>query len=376
MIYFDNAATSMQKPPEVLRAITDALESFGGAGRGAHPASIMAGHAVYEARLVIAELLGAPGPERVSFAANATMALNIAIAGLLPDGGQAVTTAASHNSILRPLSRARDERKCTVDVVLHDASGALDWDAYMHSVRGSVLVVATHASNLTGDVYDVARMTQIAHEAGALFVLDAAQTAGAIPVNMSALGVDVLCFTGHKSLLGPQGTGGLCVAESTELPPLLEGGTGTHSYDDRHPLIMPEALEAGTLNAHGLAGMTAGVRCVIERTPTVIAKHELSLVTYFEARARIEVPNIHLYGGGGMGRCGIAAFNLEGIDSAYVADRLAQTWGICSRAGTHCAPLMHRTLGTEEIGAVRFSFGLYNTREEVDVAVEALKSMQ
>lgn len=373
MIYFDNAATTMHKPPEVSEAVCAALSSFGGVGRGVHPASVQAGLAVYEAREGVAQLLGAPGAGRVSFALNATMALNIAIAGLLPDGGRAVTTAASHNSVLRPLFAARDTRGCTVEVVAHDECGALDYDAFERACAGADVVALTHASNLTGDVYDAARVAHIAHAAGAHVVLDAAQTAGAVPVDMGALGVDVLCFTGHKSLLGPQGTGGLCVAEGVEVPPLLEGGSGTHSFDERHPRFMPESLEAGTLNAHGLAGLAAGVAYLRKRGVDDVAAHEALLVHRLREGLCSIAGACVLGGGGDAGHCGIVAFNLGDADSALVADRLAETWGICTRAGAHCAPLMHKALGTEHQGAVRVSFGPFNTAEEVDTCLEAVE---
>ena len=357
MIYFDNAATTRAKPPEVAEAVARAIGSFGGVGRGVHEASIDAGMAVYDARDKVARLLGAPSAARVSFAANATMALNIAIAGLLPDGGRAVTTAASHNSVLRPLHKARDERGCTVGVAPVGPDGSLDLAAYGRLLEGGAdLVAATHASNLTGDVYDVARMAALAHEAGALFVLDAAQTAGALPLDMGALGADVVCFTGHKGLYGPQGTGGLAVAEGVDVPPLLEGGSGTHSFDERHPRFMPEALEAGTLNAHGLAGLAAGV-AYLERTGVDdVAARLRALTGRFEAGAAA-MPGVRVLGGhGGIDRCAIVAVDVAGADSALVADRLSSDFGICTRAGAHCAPLMHRALGTEERGAVRFSF--------------------
>ncbi|MDO4289814.1 MAG: aminotransferase class V-fold PLP-dependent enzyme [Eggerthellaceae bacterium] len=373
MIYLDNAATTMTKPPEVARAITEALGSFGGVGRGVHPASIQAGLAVYEARAAVSQLFDAPGPERVSFALNATMALNIAIAGLLPDGGKAVTTAASHNSVLRPLYAARDARDCAVEVVPIDDRGALDYDAFARACEGAALVAVTHASNLTGDVYDAARMADAAHAAGALVVLDAAQTAGAVPVDMGALGVDVVCFTGHKSLLGPQGTGGLCVAAGVDVPPLLEGGSGTHSFDERHPRFMPESLEAGTVNAHGLAGLAAGVAYLQQRGVADVATHEAQLVVRFVDGLHA-VKGVRVLGGGSdAGRCGIVALNVADADSAGVADRLASEWDICTRAGAHCAPLMHRALGTERQGAVRVSFGPFSTEGEVDACLEALE---
>lgn len=376
MIYFDNAATTLQKPPEVAEAVAHALTSFGGVGRGVHPASLAAGMAVYDARTRMAELLGAPSAARVAFTLNVTMALNMAIDGLLAPGEGAVTTAASHNSVLRPLFRARDERGCWVEVADTLLDASLDFASYERALaRGPKLVAATHASNLTGDVYDIARMARMAHEAGALFVLDAAQSAGAMPVDMSALGVDVLCFTGHKSLFGPQGTGGLCVAESVDIPPFVEGGSGVRSYDERHPRFMPEALEAGTVNAHGLAGLAAGVSFLQEVGVGNVHAHLAQLTHAFEAGAR-SIPGVVVLGGhGGVDRSGIVALNVGEIDSALVADRLAQEFDICVRAGAHCAPLMHKALGTDEQGAVRFSFSWFNTQEEVEQAVDALSQV-
>lgn len=376
MMYFDNAATTMVKPPQVAEAVARALTSFGGVGRGVHPASLAAGMAVYDARARVAELLGAPSAARVAFALNVTMALNTAIGGLLAPGEGAVTTAASHNSVLRPLFRARDERGCWVEVAGIRPDASLDWGSYERALaRGPKLVAATHASNLTGDVYDVARMARMAHEAGALFVLDAAQSAGALPVDMGELGVDVLCFTGHKSLFGLQGTGGLCVADGVDIPPFVEGGSGVHSYDERHPSFMPEALEAGTVNAHGLAGLAAGVAFLQDVGVGQVHAHVSRLADAFEAGAR-DIPGVRILGGhGGMDRSSIVALNVGDVDSAQVADRLAQEFDICVRAGAHCAPLMHTALGTEEQGAVRFSFSWFNTEAEVEAAVRALASV-
>lgn len=371
MIYLDNAATTMRKPDQVVQAVTDSLTSFGGVGRGVHKASLEAGMAVYDARYAIAHLLNAPSASRVSFTPNVTVALNIAINGLLKDGRTALTTAASHNSVLRPLFRARDERGCEVRIVPIEPNGALDMDAYENALEGVDVVVVTHASNLTGDVYDIARMSALAHDAGAVFVLDAAQSAGTMPVDMAALGVDVLCFTGHKGLFGPQGTGGLCLAEGVEIEPLFEGGSGTHSFDERHPRFMPEALEAGTINAHGLAGLAAGVAWIEERTPEAIHTYTSGLVERF-LYAIADIPDCRVYGGGSIDRCAIVALNLGDRDSALVADALAQEADICTRAGAHCAPLMHKALGTEGQGAVRFSFSAFTTQEEIDKAAVAL----
>lgn len=371
MIYLDNAATSLIRPREVVDAVSRALVSFGGVGRGVHEASIAAGMAVLDAREAVNGLLDGPGADRVSFAPNATVALNIAVGGLLPDGGCALTTAASHNSVLRPLFRARDLRKCEVRMAPHDVSGALDWDAFEQMASGCNIVVMTHASNLTGDVYDVRRAAEIVHLTGGVFVLDAAQTAGSIPVSMQELGVDVLCFTGHKGLLGPQGTGGLIVSRGVDIPPLLEGGSGTHSFDERHPRFMPEALEAGTLNAHGLAGLAAAVAYLQREGVKSIANHERVLADAF-IQGVSDVEDIRILGGGGVGGTGIVSFNLGDVDSALVADLLATEWGICTRAGAHCAPLMHKALGTERQGAVRVSFGPFNTIEDAQAAARAV----
>lgn len=372
MIYFDNAATTFAKPPEVVEAVTRALTSFGSVGRGAHEASLTADMAVYDARRCVSELFDGPGAGRVAFSCNVTESLNIAIAGLLEAGERAVTTAASHNSVLRPLFRSRDERGCAIEVAPIRPDAALDFDAYERMLEGARLVVATHASNLTGDVYDVARMARMAHDAGAVFVLDAAQTAGAIPVSMAGLGVDVLCFTGHKSLMGPQGTGGMCVAEGVEIRPLLEGGTGVHSYEERQPTIMPESLEAGTLNAHGLAGLAAGIGHLQAMGVDEAARQVRTLTDRFETGVR-DLPGVRVLGGhGGIGRTGIVALNVGDADSSLVTSLLSEHYGICTRSGAHCAPLMHRALGTEHQGAVRFSFSHFNTVEEIDAGVSAV----
>lgn len=375
LIYFDNAATTMQKPPAVAEAVVRGMQTFGGVGRGVHPASLEAGRAAFEARRQVANLLDVPSASCVSFALNATMALNIALQGLAKPGCTLLTTAASHNSVLRPLFRLRDEQGCVVEVAPVNPDGSLDFAVYERLLaEGEVrYVAATHASNLTGDVYDVARMASIAHEHGALFILDAAQTAGAIPVSQREIGADVLCFTGHKSLFGPQGTGGLCVMPQVEVHPLLEGGSGTHTYDERHPPYMPEALEAGTVNAHGLAGLAAGVGFIEEEGVAAIHGKVAKLTSAFEEGA-LAISGLRILGGhGGIERTGVVAIDVEGIDSALLADALARDFGVCTRAGAHCAPLMHRALGTEEKGAVRFSFSCFNTEEEVQKGLYALE---
>lgn len=375
MIYFDNAATTLPKPPEVVQAVTEALATFGGVGRGVHGASIAAGMGVYRARCAVAGLLGAPSAAQVSFCANATEALNTALLGLLRAGDRAVTTAASHNSMLRPLYRLRAERNIELAVAPIGPDGSLDLDRLRELVvPGTRLVAVTHASNLTGDVYDIAAVARIAHEVGALLVVDVAQTAGAVPVSLVGQGLDVVCFTGHKGLYGPQGTGGLVVAQEVEMDPLLVGGSGFHSYDEEHPRQMPDRLEAGTLNGHGIAGLGAGASFVAQIGVETIAVHERALVRRFE-EAVAPIPGLRFYGNRDPeARCGIVALNLGERDSSEVAAGLAER-GICARAGAHCAPLMHRALGTQDQGAVRFSFSWFNTAAEVDEAARALEEI-
>lgn len=374
LVYLDNAATTQHKPQAVIDAVTAAMCSFGGPGRGSHQAALDASLAVFGARQAVFNLLGGWGAASVSFAMNATMALNIAIDGLLSEGGCAVTTAASHNSVLRPLFRARDERGCTVRIARIAPDGALDWDDYQRLLEGASLVVATHASNVTGDVYDVARMARMAHEAGALFVLDAAQTAGAWPLNVAEIGADVVCFTGHKSLYGPQGTGGLIVRPGLEIEPLIEGGSGVHSFDERHPRFMPEALEAGTANAHGLAGLAAGCDWLADQGVASVSERIAAMANRF-ANEISAVVGVRLLGGGSGQRCGIVALNIADVDSGVVSDALSQRYGICTRPGAHCAPLMHKALGIETQGVVRFSFGAMSDDADVDAAIAATKEL-
>ena len=375
MIYFDNAATSLLKPPEVAHAVARAIDSFGGVGRGVHEASIDAGVMVFQARQKLSDLFGGPGPKQVAFASNATEALNTVLCGLLGKGDHAVTTAASHNSVLRPLFRMEDTGMLDVTVVPIGSDGSLDYGAFAAAFQPNTRVaVVTHASNLTGDVYDIARMAAIAHERGALLVVDAAQTAGVIDIDMAAQGVDVVCFTGHKSLFGPQGTGGLVVAEGVDIAPLKVGGSGTRSYDREHPTFMPERLEAGTLNAHGIAGLLAGLGYIEGKGVGAIRAETQSLAARFEEGVRA-VPRVRVYGGLCAGRTGIVALNIGDADSALVADALSSSYGICTRAGAHCAPLMHEALRTSRQGAVRFSFSHFNTSNEVDEGVHAIAEL-
>lgn len=374
MIYLDNAATTMYKPQAVIDAVTQAMCSLGNAGRGATSGALDAARTIHACRAKLARLLGCPRADHVCFTPNSTAALNTVINGVVRPGDRVVTTVLEHNSVLRPLNRLATERGVTVEHAGCDASGVLDYDELERLVTpGTRAVVVTHASNVTGNAVDVSHVAAIAHAAGALVIVDASQSAGTAKIDMDAMGLDVVCFTGHKGLMGPQGTGGLAVAEGVDVAPWAMGGTGVHSFNALQPLEWPTRLEAGTLNGHGIAGLSAGLDFIeAQGGVEAIAAHERSLAERFLAGVR-EIPGIALYGAFDQPmRSAIVSLNVGDIDSAEISDALMQGWGIATRPGAHCAPLMHRALGTERQGVVRFSFGYFNTTEEVETAIDAL----
>ena len=374
MIYLDNAATTVRKPPAVAEAVLSALGSFGNSGRGAYGEALDAGRCIYETRLLLGELFHCPA-ERVCFAPNSTAALNTAIAGLFAPGDHVISTDWEHNSVLRPLYRFRAQGGA-VDFLPADRQGRLDWDALPFLLRRETkAVVCTHASNLTGDAVDLRRVGQFCRAHGLLLVVDASQTAGLLPIDMEGMGIDVLCFTGHKSLMGPQGTGGLCVGPGVEVRPLLTGGTGVQSYRETQPEEYPTRLEAGTLNGHGIAGLRAALRFRRELGRETILAHELGLARRFYEQVR-DIPGIRFYGDcEAWERAPIVTLNLGDADSGAVADALWEGCQIAVRPGAHCAPRLHRALGTEEQGAVRFSWSWYSTEEETDAAAAALRAL-
>ncbi len=375
MIYLDNAATTLKKPPQVAEAVLNALQTLGNSARGAHEGALDAAHTVYGARFKLAKLFGCRRSDHVAFTGNVTQALNIALYGLLGQGAHAVSTDLEHNSVLRPLYRLASERGVRTDFVPADRQGRLNYAAFERLMRPDTkLVVCTHASNLTGNVVDVARVSEIAHARGALLVLDAAQTAGTRPVDMDALGVDVLCFTGHKGLMGPQGTGGLCIREGVEIAPLLVGGTGVQTYSAAQPEQYPARLEAGTLNGHGIAGLSAAVDYINAVGLDAIHEKETALTRRFYEGAR-DIDGVTVYGDFSDDHAAIVALNVRGCDSGEVSDALSGEYGIATRPGAHCAPRLHEALGTKEQGAVRFSFSWFTTEEEIDAALAALREL-
>ena len=374
MIYLDNAATTLRKPPQVEQAVLDAMRTAGNPGRGAHEPTLHASRLVYAARCAMAKLLHAPDPSCIAFAANATEALNIALGGLFAPGDHIITTVCEHNSVLRPLYRLR-EQGLQFSFAGVDERGRLqynDWDKLVQP--NTKALVVTGASNVTGNGTDLAKAAGFAHRHSLLLIVDAAQTAGSQAIDVQALGIDVLCFTGHKALLGPQGTGGLYVRPGLSIQPLVVGGSGVHSFDEQHPAQMPTALEAGTLNVPGIAGLGAGVRWLLTQGVEALEAKENALACLFYETVR-EIPGVRLYGDFTAPRAPIVSLNLMGEDSARVADALWEEYGICVRAGAHCAPLMHKALGTVEQGVVRFSFSHFNTEAEVLQTAAAVQEL-
>ena len=375
MIYLDNAATTLHKPPQVVKAVADALQSMGNSARGTHAGSMAASHTVYDTRVKLAKLFGCPRTDRVAFTANITEALNIAINGLIGRGDHVITTDCEHNSVLRPLYRLADEQGVEVSFVPADRQGNLDYDAFERLMRPHTrAIVCTHASNLTGNLTDLARVSAVAKAHDVLLIVDAAQTAGACPIDMTALGIDVLCFTGHKGLMGPQGTGGLCVREGLTLRHWKVGGSGVQSYSRTHPTQMPTCLEAGTLNGHGIAGLSAALDFIAEVGVDAIHDRETALMRRFYEGVK-DVPGITVYGDFSRQRMAIVTLNIGDYESGAVSDALSEEYGIATRPGAHCAPRMHQALGTEQQGAVRFSFSWFNTEQEIDAAIQAVREL-
>ncbi len=374
MIYLDNAATTLKKPPEVAKAVLEAMQTQGNAARGAHGTSLRAARTVYDTRVKLAELFGCDDPSRVIFTANSTEALNTAIFGTL-EQGHVISTDLEHNSVLRPLY-ALEERGLRLDFVTADRLGRVNYDDFETLIRPDTkAIVCTHGSNLTGQILDIERIGSIAWKHRLLFIVDASQTAGSAHIDMEKMHIDILCFTGHKGLFGPQGTGGMCIGPGVEVRPWKLGGSGIHSYDPHQPGDYPTRLEVGTLNSHGIAGLGAALDFIRETGVEAIGRREASLARrFYEGVAKIE--GVTVYGDlSREHRCPIVALNIRDYDSGAVADALAQDYGIAVRAGAHCAPRMHRALGTEGQGAVRFSFSWFNIEEEVDTAIAAVREL-
>ena len=375
MIYLDNAATTIQKPEEVVRAVTEALFSMGNPGRGVHDAALDASRVIYDARKLLADFFHGESPNQIIFTANSTESLNIAIKGILSPGDHVITTELEHNSVLRPLYEM-ENKGVELTIIKSDKHGNICCQDFEESIRENTrAIVCTHGSNLTGNLVDIKKVGEIADKHHILFVVDASQTAGIFPIDVRDMHIDILCFTGHKGLLGPQGTGGMYVREGVNVRPLLSGGSGVQTYSRIHPSQMPTALEAGTLNTHGIAGLAAAVKYLQNMGIDAIRQKEQCLMWHFYDKVK-EIPGVKIYGDfSTLERCPIVALNIREYDSSQVSDVLAIDYGIATRPGAHCAPLMHLALGTVEQGAVRFSFSHYNRFEEIEQAVFAIQEL-
>lgn len=375
MIYFDNAATTRVKPKQVIDAVVQAMNTMGNSGRGVHDASLDASRLIFDTRCKLAEFFGAENPKQIAFTCNSTESLNIALKGTLGPGDHVISTELEHNSVLRPLYELQAQGT-EVTFVKSSRTGTLNYDDFEKNIRPHTkAIVCTHGSNLTGNLVDIQRVGDTARDHGLLFIVDASQTAGVFPIDVQKMHIDILCFTGHKSMLGPQGTGGIYVKDGLTVRPLKSGGSGVQTYLKHHPLEMPTALEAGTLNGHGIAGLRAAVDYLNETGIDEIRRKEQALMRQFYEGVK-DIHNIRIYGDFTTGdRCPIVALNLGDYDSSQVSDELFVTYGICTRPGAHCAPLMHYALGTERQGAVRFSFSHFNTEAEVDAAIAAMREL-
>lgn len=375
MIYFDNAATTMQKPKSVVDAVTQAMRTMGNAGRGVHDAALDASRVIFETRAKLAEFFHVDSLKQIAFTMNATESLNIAIKGILDPGDHVITTPLEHNSVLRPLYEM-EEKGIKLSILTGDKNGNICYEDFEKKIQPNTkAIICTHGSNVTGNLLDIEKIGHIAKAHDLIFVVDASQTAGVFPIDVKKMQIDILCFTGHKGLLGPQGTGGIYVSPELTVRPLLSGGSGVQSYSKIHPIQMPTALEAGTLNAHGIAGLQAAIQYLQETGVDRIREKEQALMWHFYHEVK-NIPGVKIYGDFDTeNRCAIVSLNIWNYDSSEVSDVLFRDYEISTRPGAHCAPLMHETLGTVEQGAVRFSFSHFNTTEEVDQAITAIREI-
>ncbi len=376
-LYFDNAATSWPKPEKVYKAAEIQMRQFcGNPGRSGHTRTLEADRLIYHSREALATLFNISDPARIIFTLNATDALNIALKGFLQVGDHVLFTAMEHNSVLRPLGRLRQDGLITATMIPCSVEGFPDLDflerAYLPNTR---LLVVNHASNVTGTIAPLQQMIASAHIKGVAVLVDAAQTAGTIPIDTAAASIDMLAFTGHKGLLGPTGTGGLYVREGLDLKPLREGGTGSQSESDLHPESMPERLEAGTLNSAGLAGLLEGIHFIEQQGIAAIREHEKNVRTLLYEQLQ-EVSGISLYGPEDSEKTSaVVSFSLDNADCGEIGFILENSYAVLCRTGLHCAPLAHKAINTFPAGTVRLSPGYYTRREDIDYLVKAIKEI-
>ncbi|MBO8164797.1 MAG: aminotransferase class V-fold PLP-dependent enzyme [Brevibacillus sp.] len=377
LIYLDNAASTWPKPPGVKQMMAEVIDQYAAnPGRGGHTLAMKASKILFRTRMQLSRLFGIKNPNDLFFYMNATQALNQAIKGYVNEGDHVITSSIEHNSVRRPLEYLRREKQVEVTYVQPREDQLFYAEDFAKAVRSNTkLIVTSHASNLTGLILPVGEIGACARAKGIAFLVDASQTAGILPIDVEAMGISMLAFPGHKGLYGPQGTGGLYVSSEIDLEPLIHGGTGSQSEAIDQPATRPDRFEAGTVNTVGLAGLLAGVEFVLEKGVEQIHQHEWNL-TQKTIRLLQEIPGVEVYGPDlSVERVGVVACNINGADASEVSFILDQQYGIATRAGYHCTPLGHETFGTINRGAVRASFGVFNTDQDVEQFVQAMQEI-
>ncbi len=374
MIYLDNAATTMIKPDSVYESVINSMKTSANAGRGGYGAALKSSEMIFEAREAAAKLFSIADPERIVFTPNATYALNTAIKGISTYGGHMVISSMEHNSVLRPMQALADKKIITYSVAKADRYGLVTADSIINEIRKNTrLIVVTHISNVCGtinDIYDIRQKT-----GDIPLLIDAAQSAGIANIDMTRLKNTMLAFPGHKGLYGPQGTGGLYIPQGIELNTLTEGGTGSESESTRQPAFLPDRFESGTMNAPGIAGLKSGIEFVLQKTPKKLLEHELTLAGRLITELK-KIPKLRITGYDDTNsRSGVVSFYVKDTDCVEICNALESKFSIASRGGLHCAPLAHSTLGTLFCGAVRLSIGAFNTENDIDTALFAIKKL-
>ena len=376
MIYFDNAATSYPKPTIVYNKMMQAMREYGAnPGRSGHKLSLQAGRGVYETREIISKLFNIKNSMNVIFTSNCTESLNIGIKGLLGRGDHAITTSMEHNSVLRPL-RALQDFGVETTVIYGDKMGRINPEDIERRIKKNTkLIVTTHISNLTGTILPIKSIGEIAKKHHIIYLVDAAQSAGVYNIDVENMNIDLLAFPGHKGLLGPQGTGGLYIRDGINLKELKEGGTGSFSNSLIQPDVLPDKYESGTLNAPGIIGLGEGIKYIMNYGIDRIRKHEEELTEHF-IDGVTKIPGVKVYGPANVKEQGaVVSLNIRDEDSSEVSCILDEEYDIGTRAGLHCAPLAHKTIGTFMQGVIRFSFGIFNTHEEIEIGIDAIRNI-
>ena len=376
MIYLDNAATTFPKPEAVFNAMMDCMKNYcANPGRAGHKLAMKAAREIYDTRENIAKLFNLDNPMNIVFTNNATDSLNLAIKGVVNKGDHIITTSMEHNSVIRPI-KALEKVGVENTIVQCDDQGFLNIDDLEKAIKPNTkLIVTTHASNVCGTLIDIKSISEIANKHNILYLIDASQTVGVYDIDLKDIKADMLAAPGHKGLLGPQGTGILYIREGLNIGILKEGGTGSRSEDLFQPDLLPDKYESGTHNTPGIVGLNEGVKFIFKEGIDKIKEHEEELCKYMLERLE-EVPNIKIYGPKDANkRASVISINIGNMDSGEITFLLDSEYDIATRSGIHCAPLAHKTLGTLEQGAVRFSIGYFNTKEEIDKAINALKEI-